>query len=143
MTTTYTFEQLKEDVKKEAQALRVHATQEERERLSMESFSPSFAENCIYGLLTGKCWSPRAAELIELCAIRYFNPDAVNKTLECGIDGIVQTVDGSTVKDFISIRTMHISKAPFSAIEVYILLPDANDANLIAYLKGETDTIDL
>lgn len=38
MTTTYTFEQLKEDVRKEAEALRVHATKEEAEKVFFEHF---------------------------------------------------------------------------------------------------------
>jgi hypothetical protein len=54
----YTFEQLKEDVRKEAEALRVHATKEERERLDIDTFNPSNYDNCIYGQIAHNCFSP-------------------------------------------------------------------------------------
>jgi hypothetical protein len=117
----YTFEQLKEDVRKEAEALRVHATKEERERLCLELLDPNHTEKCYYGLMTGECDSDRAVELIGKCAQSFY----------------------------------HIgSKWPFPAdrgcitnrwspIEAYCTLPEAKNANLIAFLRGETETFEL
>jgi hypothetical protein len=138
MTTTYTFEQLKEDVRKEAEALRVHATKEERERLDFEWLDYSDKRRCIYGLMTKDCYSKRAAELINTCAITHFDllPDSVDE-----INGYV--VDKPN--DFIDKRTdaSVFSRYTFSAIEAYICLPEAKNANLIAFLKGETDNLEL
>jgi hypothetical protein len=122
MTTTYTFDQLKEDVQKEAEALRVHATKEERERLDIETLDPANTKLCVYGLLTGDCDSPRASRLIKECAPIYI-------TGESDEDGM------ETVAEF---KSYH-----YSPIEYYIALPEANNANLISYLRGETETLEL
>lgn len=143
MTTTYTFEDLKADVKKEAEALRVHATKEERERLDISILRPENMSRCIYGQMTGNCFNPRAATLIDKCAVKYFR-DGVIGVLELhGFERIHDYVNGSTVEDFITSRTRMRGAVHFSAIEAYILLPEARNANLIAYLRGETETLDL
>jgi hypothetical protein len=119
----YTFEQLKQDVAKEAQALRVHATVEERERLTVEGMDPNNTYKCYYGLMTGYCDSPRAAELIQKCTCTY-------------IDGLPGDLNGVTVgNEFAEYR--------WSPIEMYITLPEANNVSLISYLRGETETLEL
>lgn len=144
MTTTYTFEQLKEDVTKEAQALRVHATKEERERLSLDDLNPSTVTKCIYGLMTGNCFSMRAATLIQKCCKRFFTGKALPDFGEdhTDMDRINIGVNGIVVQNFIKART-GVNDPHYSAIEAYILLPEARNANLIAYLRGETDTLEL
>lgn len=145
MTTPYTFEQLKEDVRKEAEALRVHATSEERERLDFGIFNPTVQDECIYGQMTGHCFSGRAARLIKLCTQRYFNhsvlPDLYGEITT--MNHIVKNVNGKDVADFLIERTHRQSMSHFSAIEAYILLPEANNANLISFLRGETETLTL
>lgn len=121
MTTTYTFEQLKQDVKKEAEALRVHATQEERGRLDMENLNPNQVTKCVYGLLTGSCMSERAIELINKCAPVWYTSRSLGEL------SIVYSYNQSR----------------WSPIEAYIQQEEARNANLIAYLKGETDTLEL
>jgi hypothetical protein len=117
----YTFEQLKEDVRKEAEALRVHATKEERERLSFERLFPNLATSCIYGLTTGSCFSERAIELITQCAPVYYTTRLID-----------------------SIKIVHsYNDSRWSPIEVYTQQPEAQNANLIAYLRGETETLTL
>ena len=118
----YTFEQLKEDVRKEAEALKIHATQEERERLSIEELDPNHARRCIYGLATGECDSPRASKLIKKCAPIYIDSESDQHR--------IKTVD-------------HFREYHWSPIEYYITLPEAKNANLIAYLRGETDILEL
>jgi hypothetical protein len=147
MTTTYTFEQLKEDVRKEAEALRVHATKEELAQLNLKDFDPTEYDGCIYGMATGHCHSKRAIELIKKCCVRYFkNQGESGKGLLSiqteGFAGIVKRVNGATVNDFVESRIRPFP-THFSTIEAYILLPEANNANLIAFLKGETDNLEL
>jgi hypothetical protein len=121
MTTTYTFEQLKEDVTKEAEALRVHATKEERERLDFETLQPSNGNHCIYGQLCGVCDNDRAVELISACAPVMYRQNR---------DGFCPTD-----KSLITSR--------WSPIEAYVCQAEANNANLISYLRGETETLTL
>jgi hypothetical protein len=148
MTTTYTFEQLKEDVRKEAEALRVHATKDELKQLNLRWFDPGDYNSCIYGQATGDCHSKRAAELIEKCCVRFFK-NRVEGTgrftaiKDEGFEGIMKRVNGTNVDGFIESRIHWGKPMHFSAIEAYILLPEANNANLIAFLKGETDNLEL
>ncbi len=143
MATTYTFEQLKEDVRKEAEALRVHATDEERGRLQLRLIHADSSRQCIYGLMTGHCFNKRAAELIKLCAINCFGPGAIARAEVGGFEAIEASYAGSLSEDFVNERTQRMSAAKFSAIEVYIALPEANKESLISYLRGETETLEL
>lgn len=123
MTTTYTFEQLKEDVRKEAEALRIHATAEERRRLDAETMAPYDCKRDIYGQMTGEFDSGRATELKQKCAPLFVSGD---------------------IEDFKAIG-IHECFTDFSwtPIECYTLGADANNANLISFLRGETETLEL
>lgn len=147
MTTTYTFDQLKEDVRKEAEALRVHATKEERERLKFDELDVLSKRRCIYGQMTFDCFSDRAAHLISACTQRYFKPDVMvrddDDLLAVTTDSILSHANGNEVENFIKERTDLLSSAHYSAIEAYILLPEARNENLIAFLRGETETLTL
>lgn len=139
---TYTFEQLKEDVKKEAEALRVNATAEELGRLDFNSLDPHHLNKCIYGQMTGHCNSVRGVQLIEACAIRYIKDGNLTYVARDGFKRIQDLVNGATVADLYYDRN-NLIDVHYSAIEAYILLPEARNANLIAYLRGETDNLDL
>jgi hypothetical protein len=112
MTTTYTFDQLKEDVRKEAEALRVHATEEERGRLNAMTIVPYGNKNDMYSQMTGEFDSSRAIELKQKCAV------AIGSH-EC------------------------FAKFSWTPIEFYALSSEARNANLIAFLRGETDNLEL
>ena len=118
----YTFEQLKEDVRKEAEALRAHATKDERERLDIDKLDPANIYLCIYGMCTGNCESDRASQLIKKCAPIYITSES----------------DPNHMKTTTEFRGYH-----WSPIEYYIGFPEAKNANLISYLRGETDTLTL
>lgn len=122
-TATYTFEQLKDDVRKEAQALRVHATKEERERLDVETMVPYDCKRDIYGQMTGEFDSGRATELKQICAPLFVSGD---------------------VQDFNALG-IHECFTDFSwtPIEYYELCAEARNANLIAFLRGETEMLEL
>jgi hypothetical protein len=138
----YTFEQLKEDVRKEAEALRIHATVEERGRLSAQKLNPLTTRWCIFGLMTGHCDSDRAIELISKCACRFIVDNSFTNIEEEGFKRISRKANGVKVENLKSKR--HGSTdAHYSAIEAYILLPEANNAALISYLRGESETLEL
>lgn len=136
MTTTYTFEQLKEDVRKEAEALRVHATKEELGKLNLDYLDSTDRTRCIYGQMTGNCFSQRSAELINNCAITHFNelPDTIEEMTSSVTE---------RPKYFLDTRPDPWLQSTFSAIESYICLPEAKNDNLIAYLRGETNNLDI
>jgi hypothetical protein len=138
MTTTYTFDQLKDDVRKEAEALRVHATKEELSKLDFENLDYSDKKRCIYGLMTGDCFSLRSAMLIDKCACTHF--DLITESVD-EISAFVM----DKPSDFVDKRSCGsvFSSYTFSAIEQYICLPEAKNANLIAFLRGETETLEL
>lgn len=141
---TYTFEQLKEDVRKEAEALRVHATKEELGNLDIETLDPETLRKCIYGCMTGHCHSDRAIELIGKCACRYIKDSFFADIKYEGFERIAKKVNGASVPDLYTNRKCDDDEPThYSAIEAYILLPEARNANLIAYLRGETDNLDL
>ena len=150
MTNTYTFEQLKEDVRKEAEALRVHATKEEISNLDIEILVPEYYDQCIYGLMTGDCFSRRASELIFNCCHRFFksNDDADNHFItEVPRGRFQEFVNGQKIEGVETSSDLHVHReecgSHFSAIEAYILSPEANNANLISYLRGETEMLEL
>jgi hypothetical protein len=136
MTTTYTFDQLKEDVRKEAEALRVHATKEELEMIEFNSLKSDDSTACIYGLMTGDCYSGRAAHLIDKCAITHF--EGLPEDTEDLSDYLADKPE-----DFLDTRVDPWSPSTYSSIESYICLPEAKAANLIAFLRGETDNLEL
>jgi hypothetical protein len=143
MTTTYTFEQLKEDVRKEAEALRVHATKEERRKLDCAELQPAYGSYDVYGQMTGHCYSMRAAKLIYKCSKRFFKNDVLSTTSNHTSHKLItDNLAGEKVEGFINGRTQ-VKNPYYSAIEVYTLLPEANNASLISYLRGETETLDL
>jgi hypothetical protein len=100
----------------------VHATKEELGRLDFEVLDPNHPERCIFGLMTGECDSDRASELIQLCTKVFL------KNKDCS--------DEIEVTD-------KFKKWKWSPIEVYIMRPEARNENLIAFLKGETDNLEL
>jgi hypothetical protein len=138
---TYTKKQFIEDVKKEARALREHATEEEMDKLSLDLFDPQSRFYCIYGSLTGYCRSERAVELISKCCIRFFKGEALvflantEKGQEAkAISTVIKHVNGE--KSDNPRHLVHVS-----AIETYIYMPDALNKNLIDYLKGNRNDL--
>lgn len=150
MNTTYTFDQLKEDVRKEAEALRLNATAIEIDRLNINLLVPTYYDQCIYGLMTGDCFSARASDLIFTCCPRFFksNDEFGNHFItEVPKGRFYDFVNGQKIEGVNASVEFHEHReecgSHFSAIETYILLPEAKNANLIAFLKGETETLEL
>jgi hypothetical protein len=139
---SYTKKQFIEDVKKEARALRENATPAELDNIDIKKFDPEHQRRCIYGLATGNCRSERAIELIETCCPRFVSSEALYKISVAKYDGEREAF--SIVRDFVNGVKWEGDKASLkyvSTIEAYIYLPEAQNANLIAYLKGETNDL--
>jgi predicted NAD-dependent protein-ADP-ribosyltransferase YbiA (DUF1768 family) len=102
---------LKKLVIKEAKNIKKFATKEEIDKLLADSVAPTSTNMCIYGQMTGNCYSQRALELLDLCAkhsdddnfsdaiLREFSP------IECAIMGhsdcinpLVDFIKGKTKK---------------------------------------------
>ena len=114
---------LKQLVIDEATKLRLHATEAERDRLNFENLNPDRATLCIYGQMTGTCWSERAAKLLSLCAKPYSSKSAAfSEPLRSEFsEGLGR---------------------PFSPIEcfIYQACPTTNHL-LISFIKGQKETL--
>lgn len=121
--------ELKELVKQEADLLKQYATKEELAELDFSELFPTQINLCIYGQMTGFCFSTRATELIKKCA-KPFSKDP-------------QTYDSLVDGSFKNAQSGYGGRLDYTAIEFYICQDGAKNANLIAYLKGETQNLEL
>lgn len=141
---TYTEEQFLEDVKAEAIALKQHATKKELNKLSIDYLRPRNYKSCIYGQMTGDCFSPRASSLIFNCCKRYFLSEVDGDYMgEESEEKLVfdKYVNGEKIEGVENEYHLHIDREVrihYSSIETYIMQPNAKNANLIAFLRDET-----
>lgn len=116
----------------EATKLKENITTDERSYLSFRTLLTSDSTRCVYGQITGSCWSKRAVELIEASCQKVLAPIK-------GGEGIRGTLNGSPKE---SNRWNY-----WSPIEVFIDKPrnqeNGNNERLIAFLKDETKTLKL
>lgn len=117
---------LNELVKQEAYNIKLHATESEKDRLHFSSLDPTLRKACVYGLMTGDCFSEMAANLLNLCA------------LEC-----VNEIDREEPFQIVRKEVFTDSRQFFSPLEYYINQEDADNEQLIKYIKGQTDTLTL
>lgn len=115
---------LNELVKQEADNIKLHATELEKSKLLLVRLNPESKRECVYGLMTGNCFSDRASELLNLCAMECV--DDIEDVFE-----IIGKVKYSATRNF------------FSPLEYYINQKDADNRQLIKYIKGQTDTLTL
>ena len=115
----------------EAKNLKKFATLEELAKLNIENFNPQASRNCIYGQMTGICYSSRATTLIKTCAKRVYRPgNDNNDTLTTA------KINGSPKK--YSIENRYGDDLFWSPIEVSIARASSEmNTKLIAFLKGE------
>ena len=118
-------------VVKEATKLKKTATESELERLSvhLNDLDPNSQEKCIYGQMTGHCFSKRANELIIKCAKRVYNMnrrrDGANYFETAELNGKPKPVNDREI-------------SYFSPIEMYIYLTKSKKGTqaLLKYIKG-------
>lgn len=154
---TYTEVQFLKDVKAEATALKQYASKDELEKLNDEIINPFHYQECVYGLMTGDCYSERASELIFNCCKKFFVShidedyliDLSRRKPNLDFNEISDFVNGSvvpgvsTVEDFHTCRKNENCDEHYSSIEAYIIMEDAKIPELIAFLKDETQTLEL
>lgn len=140
----YTREDLVADVIIEANNIKKFANPKEIEKLNFDHLQPSHRKNCIYGQMTGDCFNMRAATLIEKCTHRYFENGLIPVMSDqlVNMDRIAKNVNGTSVENFIHARSQEWD-THYSAIEAYILLQGANNKNLIEFIKGQGETLEL
>lgn len=113
-------------VRKEAKNLIANTTPSERARLSIANLVTQSARSCIYGQMTGDCYSERAVDLIELSCEKVYRRDHSDR-----ISGVLNGKPTGSYR-----------MAYWSPIEIFIDIPlnqlNGNNKRLIAYLKGET-----
>ena len=108
----------------EATALREHIDPMEVALLNFETLMPARTDLCIYGQMTGDCFSERARYLIEQCATPF----------------------SSDLNSFFNVseeqwKRRQFGTSYYSPIEFYICQPGAKNKALIEFLKGERETL--
>lgn len=145
-------EQFLKDVMHEIEMIKLHADQEEKNRLDFGSFNPEYATDCIYGQMTGSCRSARAKKLMELSCIRVMDIDNSNFTRGISIEDDDFQINGEYTGQTWGESYISGSEGTFrwgrdfrylSALEGYIFSKEAKNEEIIKYLKGEIDTLEL
>lgn len=111
---------LREAVLKEAKLLKKNATEQQLDALDFKILNGSNTTLCIYGQMTGCCFSPEAHNLILKCAVPWSDDLLSCKVREKPKNGLENRASRS-----------------FTAIEHYICRKGANNKDLIYYLKGK------
>lgn len=121
----------------EAKALKAKATKEEIIRLELSELEPTDHKTCIYGQMTGSCFSGRATELIEGCATKLIFGEIGDDVTPIGSCNTVELKNGREDKINGNIY--------FSPIEMFIAqsenIDNGNVGKLIDFLKGESKTL--
>lgn len=122
-------------VKEEARNLKKFATKEEINKLGVRALDPESKYSCVYGLMTGNCFSERAVELIEKSCKRVYNKGRLNGVEDAKVNGSPKNKD----------RNEYGPCKYYSPIEVFIYQyenrENGNNERLIKYLKGEIKTL--
>lgn len=115
--------ELEKLVSDEVEKLRIHATEEERNRLDFDSLDSNHTGLCIYGQMTGNCYSKRSHDLLKLCATPY----------SWSVLELVPLQNKSLWEDELNAR---FARGLFSAIEFYICQKGADNKGLIERLRS-------
>lgn len=110
------------EVIKEIKNLRKHLTKEQKERLDFESFDPINGFTCIYGQVSGNCFSATAKELIKKCANNKHSFNTIG----------IPEVNEKTLSNFSPRNTWH----NYTFLEHYIATTPQNNEHIINYIKG-------
>jgi len=117
-------------VREEAKFLRDNLKSIEKRRIVFKNLRTTDATKCIYGLATGNCYSTRALTLIS--------------------QGCKEVYKGSILNPKSAIKAKGIEKRRmynlWSPIEIFLVKNRYNPAtlkNLIRYIKGNSETLDI
>lgn len=115
-------------VQNELDTIKAKATKEEIEQLSMSRFDYSKPEKCIYGLMTGNCYSDRAKELYPK---QYSNIE-------------IHPYNGENYFPFKKQSYSKKGDVKFTPLEKYLYMVNApQHEKIIQYLRNEIETIKL
>ncbi len=123
------------NVMQEIEAIKKHATETEIARLDFETLKPRYEKRCIYGQMTGGCYTPRALSLIRKCT-----PIVVEGLGDRSytFSDIKSEINGKPTKG-----NIYNARKFYSVLESYIVLKGSKNEKIIQYLKGETKTLKL
>jgi len=142
-TTLITKEQFLADVRTEVESLKQNATPEEVARLNIEDFNPMNMSKCIYGQMTGSCENKRAKELMDKACVRVTRDDS-RKFENKSFDEVAGKINGEYTQQTWKPRGWHDRDYDYlSMVEAYIFLKGSSPKNIMDYLKGEVDTLEL
>jgi hypothetical protein len=130
----------------EATNIKRIALKRELKKLDFCGLVPDDHKNCIYGQMTGDCYNERAYELIRKSCVnvidgesdddKEFNGGLVDFNEQAKLCGVENP--NQFVKNF--------RYSFYSPIEIFITRKrnkkNGNNAKLIAFLRGETDTLE-
>lgn len=124
-----------DEVKKEASAIREYATNEQKSKLCIDTFYPELYDSCIYGQLTGDCFSSETIELMNKCntylAYKDVYTSSINEELRLAKPIKANTISRDRCYPF------------YTSLELYICLDGAKIEDLINYIKGEQKEFNL
>lgn len=124
----------------EAKSLRMLATDAEKNRLDFDRLNPESKLSCIYGQMTGSCFSERATDLIKSSCVRVYNKfdsDSVdNEFVDSNIklNGKPKETGYARCGKWYSPIEVFISKAYRQSDTVTLI-------RLIKFIKGEIKTL--
>lgn len=124
---------LKDLVRGEAAKLREIIKPSEAAKLDFRTLEGNSTEFCIYGQLTGHCFSSRANGLILKCCERVYKAEG-DIEMGCPLNGKPKRV-----------KPEYRGDSHWSPIEKWLATKATKKAqkNLVQYLKKEVDTLDI
>lgn len=128
-------QEIMELVKEEADNIKKYATPEEIAKLNVNAVNGGSPSQCIYGLMTDRCTTDRAHELIGLCARKVYIRDQSSNRLNI-LNGHSSEVN---VIDSYSRYAVYVS--PIERLIFSDVGHNVAARSLVRYIKGETDTI--
>ncbi len=119
----------------EIEALRIHASSEQKAKLDFDSFEPMSGEQCIYGQMTGDCFSAEAAKLIKKCSSKLVTFNTYLKEL-------------SDLESYPKIEATEITRDNteyYTLLEQFITMLEYNkyNQNILSYIKGTSRKLTL
>lgn len=118
----------------EAINLKTHTTDEEKKSLNFHFLDEDSSYNCLYGQMTGNCFSKRASELITKCATKVYKSNISNFSLMQGaeLNGKPELIIGRVRRD-----------KYFSPIEIFLVEENKskNVERLFDFIQGKSEKL--
>jgi hypothetical protein len=123
----------------EATNLKANATPEELAKLDFSTLNVDTQDKCIYGQMTGKCYSERATELIILCATEVYK--GREEWRKETVTGLHQTRYQLGGKPYPVEQRAFEYHSPMERFLFWNRNPKVNNKILIDFLQGRIDTL--